>query len=382
MWQLKKHYEDTQKHLSYGELDKLMQQLPNLEQQVNYRLLWKAGISQQLLRNLSTNYVSFFKALKDYDKHPAKYLGRPRPPKFRQDNYYYLPFDNQRFVKKGDKIQLKKDFFIPCPKQLLDKKICQVEIYYRYGYFEAIFSYETTETNIRLSKNDNILAIDLGLNNLATCVSNGIIKPFVINGRPLKSINQYYNKRASKLKSVLKKRNDKDHSKKLEVLTRKRQRQLTDYLHKASHQLVTQCVANQLTTVIIGNVQNSNTKINLGKRTNQNFVNLSLGQFIQKITYKLEKHHITVITREESYTSKASFLDTDTMPSKKQPEKQLFSGTRIKRGLYKSAKGVLINADVNGAYNILRKETPKFSADTITNKEGVAGWLHPYKLAV
>lgn len=240
--------------------------------------------------------------------------------------------------------------------------------------------------------NDNKMAIDLGLNNLATCVSNGIIKPFIINGKPLKSINQHYNKRTSKIKSVLKKRNDKNHSKKTEVITRKRERQINDYLHKASAKITKQCVDNQISTVIIGNVQNSNNKINLGKKNNQNFVNLSLGQFIQKIKYKLEKHDIKVITREESYTSKASFIDNDTMPKTHLDKKtnQKFSGTRVKRGLYKTDKGVFINADVNGAYNILRKETPQFSYENLCleinakhkEKEGVVGWLHPYKLAI
>lgn len=382
IWQIKAHYKIHKKYLPHGELDKLMQNLPNLEQEKNYRLLWKAGVSQQLLRALHGNFVSFFKSLKDYDKNPSKYLGRPQAPTFKKTNYHYLIFDNQRFVKKGNQIQLKKDFFIDCPKQLLEKKICQIEIYYRYGYFEAIFAYESVENNQIISENSNVMAIDLGLNNLATCVSNGIAKPFIINGKPLKSINQFYNKKASKYKSVLKKRNGKDHSRKLEGFTHKKQRQINDYQHKASAKIVRQCLDNQISTVIIGNVQNSNRKINLGKRNNQNFVNLSLGQFIGKIKYKLEKHQIKVITREESYTSKASFIDHDQMPSKKQAEKQSFSGTRVKRGLYKSAQGLFINADVNGAYNILRKETPEFSFEQIKEKKGVVGWLHPYKLAI
>ncbi len=389
---IKKHYNEHQTFLSYGELDKLMKTVLNLEDQYNYRLIWKAGVAQQLLRNLCTNFQSFFKSLKDYNKNPQKYKGRPRIPKFIKEKYCYLTFDNQRFVVKGNQVFLKKGFSIDLPKKLLNHKINQIEIYCRYGHLEVVFSYESKETYEKIAVNDNKMAIDLGLNNLATCVSNGVLKPFILNGKPLKSINQHYNKRTSKIKSTLKKRNDKNHSKKIEVITRKRERQINDYLHKASAKITKQCVDNQISTVIIGNVQNSNNKINLGKKNNQNFVNLSLGQFIQKIKYKLEKHDIKVITREESYTSKASFIDNDTMPKTHLDKKtnQKFSGTRVKRGLYKTDKGVFINADVNGAYNILRKETPQFSYENLCleinakhkEKEGVVGWLHPYKLAI
>ncbi len=391
LWQIKNHYKEHKTFLSYCELDKLMKTVLNLENDCNYKLIWKAGVAQQLLRNLCTNFQSFFKSLKDFHKNPQKYKGKPRIPKFIKEKYCYLTFDNQRFVVKSNQVFLKKSFSIDLPKKLLNHKINQIEIYCRYGHLEAVFSYESKEIYEKITVNDKKMAIDLGLNNLATCVSNGIIKPFILNGKPLKSINQHYNKRTSKIKSVLKKRNNKNHSKKLEVITRKRERQINDYLHKASAKITRQCVDNQISTVVIGNVQNSNNKINLGKKNNQNFVNISLGQFIQKIKYKLEKHDIKVITREESYTSKASFIDNDAMPkthlSKINPS---FSGTRIKRGLYKTQKGVFINADVNGAYNILRKETPEFSYENLcleistkhTEKEGVVGWLHPYKLAI
>ena len=395
LWHIKKHYKEHKTFLSYGELDKLMKTVLNLENECNYRLIWKAGVAQQLLRNLCTNFQSFFKSLKDYNKNSKKYTGKPKIPKFIEKDYTYLTFDNQRFKIKGNQVFLKKGFVIDLPKKLLTNnciRVCQIEIYYHYGYFEAIFTYESNKIYEKIVANNNKMAIDLGLNNLATCVTNGIHKPFIINGKPLKSINQYYNKRTSKIKSGLKKRNNKNHSKKLEIITRKRERQINDYLHKASAKIVKQCIDNEISTVIIGDVQNSNNKINLGKKNNQNFVNLSLGQFIQKIKYKLEKHDIQVITREESYTSKASFIDNDAMPKTHLDKKsnQIFSGVRVKRGLYRSENGVFVNADVNGAYNILRKETPEFSFENLRSEistkqkenKGVVGWLHPYKLAV
>lgn len=173
------------------------------------------------------------------------------------------------------------------------------------------------------------------------------------------------------------KRNAKHWSKRLDILNANRERKIADYLHKASAKIEKICVENEISSVVIGNVANSNYKINLGKKTNQNFVNISLGQFIEKLKYKLERHNIKVIIREESYTSKASFIDNDVMPKKyEEGKKYTFSGKRVKRGLYVSKNGISINADVNGAYNLLRKETPKFCY------KGVEGWLIPHKLVI
>ncbi|NJO00881.1 MAG: IS200/IS605 family element transposase accessory protein TnpB [Bacteroidia bacterium] len=251
------------------------------------------------------------------------------------------------------------------------------------SFFEVVFVYEDKTNYVKIKPNNQVMAIDLGLNNLATCVTNGVVRPFMINGKPLKSINQYYNKKASNIKSGLMKRNAKHWSAKLDTLNACRARKINDYLHKASAKVVKQCLENQISTVIIGDVANSNYKINLGKKTNQNFVNISLGQFIEKLKYNLERHHIKVVVREESYTSKGSFIDNDILPKKYEEAKSYrFSGKRVKRGLYVSKFGKKINADVNGAYNLLRKETPEFSYASLHNSNGVEGWLIPHKLVV
>ncbi|MBF0224675.1 MAG: transposase, partial [Desulfobacterales bacterium] len=233
----------------------------------------------------------------------------------------------------------------------------------------------------QVEMNENILAIDLGLDNLATCTTNGIIKPFVINGKPLKAINQLYNKRLAKLKSTLdKSQPDQKWSEKLQIITDKRNNQVDDYLHKTSKKIVDICVENNISQIVIGNVSKSTNGINIGKRNNQNFVNISLGQLIQKIKYKAELRNIKVEVTDESYTSKASFVDNDKLPNKYEPKvKHEFSGKRVHRGLYKSKDGVLINADVNGSYNILKKSTPEFSFSALIEKlkEGIADWLHP-----
>ncbi|MDM8563676.1 transposase, partial [Candidatus Marithioploca araucensis] len=232
-----------------------------------------------------------------------------------------------------------------------------------------------------VAPNEKVMAIDLGLNNLATCVTNGVKKPFIVDGRRLKSINHHYNKRFAKLQSHLKKTRDRKWSNRLQRLTDRRNARIADDLHKATRQVTEICVEKSISKVVVGDVAKSLNQINLGKKTNQNFVNLSLGQFIDKLRYKLELHGITLEVINESYTSKASFVDDDFLPKKYQLKKtHSFSGKRIKRGLYRSKNGTAINADANGAYNILRKSNPKFSFLELTKKvgEGILDWLHPY----
>ncbi len=390
---LKNEYKTTQKHLSYYEMDKIMKQTLNLESEINYKKL-KAGVSQQILKKLDINFSSFFKAIKSYSKDKSKFKGCPKPPKFIKDNYYNLIYDNIRFQVKNDFIVLEKalkdengeilvdKLEIKIPKYLIGKKINQIEIIPKYGYFEAIFVYEDTKNYKQIAKNKNVVGIDLGLNNLATVVSNGIFKPFIINGKPLKSINQFYNKIMAKLKSRLDKGEQK-WSKRLQKLTDNRNNKMKDYLHKSSQKIVEECINNDISTVVIGNVANSNNKINLGKRNNQNFVNISLGQFVEKLKYKLEAHNIDVKVVEESYTSKASFIDNDKLPKKLDIAKKFkFSGVRVKRGLYKPLNAIFkkVNADCNGAYNIIRKVVPNFSFEELSKKvnDGIAGWFLPH----
>jgi putative transposase len=212
-------------------------------------------------------------------------------------------------------------------------------------------------------------------------VTNGVTKPFIVDGRRLKSINHHYNKRFAKLQSHLKKTHLSKWSNRLQRLTDRRNAHLSDYLHKATRQVTDVCVENGISKVVVGDVSQSLDQINLGKNTNQNFVNLSLGQFIDKLRYKLELHDIKLEVINESYTSKASFVDDDSLPKKYEPKKtHSFSGKRVKRGLYRSQNGTAINADANGAYNIYRYSNPKFSFSELVKKvgEGILDWLHPY----
>jgi len=380
LWILRQAFEATGKYFSYPQMDKAMKQVENLEGDVNYKLL-KAKVAQQTLRRLDKNFKSFFKTHQDFQTNPSKYKGQPKPPRFKQKQYDNLIYDYQAFSVKNNQVVLEKGLSFPLPSQLVGKTIKQVEIVPKYRHFEAILVYEDDEIVVAVSPSDKVMAIDLGLNNLATCVTNGVYKPFIIDGRRLKSINHHYNKRLAKLQSHLKKTRNLKWSNRLQRLTDRRNARIGDYLHKATHQVTSICVENGISKVVVGDVAKSLDQINLGKKNNQNFVNLSLGQFIDKLRYKLELHGIALEVTNESYTSKASFVDGDSLPKKYEPKKtHSFSGKRVKRGLYRSQNGTLINADANGAYNILRKSNPKFSFGDLVSRlsEGILDWLHPY----
>ena len=196
-------------------------------------------------------------------------------------------------------------------------------------------------------ENSNYAAIDLGLNNLATVATN-VSKPFIINGRPLKSINQRWNKRKARLQSKLKKGVYK--SKQIQTITNKRNRRVKNYLHQASKALINELRRLSISKVVIGCNKEWKQNISLGRRNNQNFVQIPHARFIEMVTYKAALAGIEIVIAEESYTSKCSFLDDE--PIEKHEE---YAGKRIKRGLFKSKTGKLINADINAAYNIMRK---------------------------
>jgi len=412
LWALRQAFFATGMYFPYAKMDKVMKQVTNLEGEVNYKLL-KAKVAQQTLRRLDKNFKSFFSCHQDFNKNPSKYKAKPRPPKYKSDKHDNLIYDYQAFQVKGSfliekcpqitklkgssfsmgqfiryeqVIVLEKGLEVKVPEALWYKEIKLVEIIPKYNSFHAVFVFEENPNDFKqVNKNDQVMSIDLGLNNLATCVTgSGVAPPFIIDGRRLKSINAYYNKRKASMQSKLSMRGKK-RSHRLQSLTDWRNAVVNDYIHKATSIVVKTCVKHGISKVVIGDVVKSLNRINLGTRTNQNFVNLALGQFVDKLGYKLGSHGIELIVTDESYTSKASFVDGDKMPKRyhsKAKQKRTFSGKRVKRGLYKSSDGTLINADVNGAFNILRKTDSDFSFSKLAKKVGtrIKKWLHPSKL--
>ena len=219
-------------------------------------------------------------------------------------------------------------------------------------YFVLEVIYEAKEKELK-QDNNRYMSIDLGVNNLAACTSN-VINSFIINGKPIKSVNQYYNKMLSKHKSIIKKTNNANTSSKIRRLTLKRNNKIKWYMHNASKHIIKILLDNEINTLIVGKNKEWKSNINIGKQNNQTFVSIPFDMFISQLKYKCKLNGINIIEQEESYTSKVSFIDNDYIPTyNKDDDKLNVSGKRIKRGLYQTKKSHYINADINGSFNIM-----------------------------
>ena len=325
----------------------------NQSNQFDYREL-PSKVSNTVLKKLGNNISSFWSLVKkpDYNK-------KVRLPKYlhKTDGRFIVEFNKQTFSNKRDEdnnlIICKSSLDLRIPTRVETPQ--QVRIIPKVGCYVIEVIYEIKENKPK--QNQRVAAIDLGLNNLATVVTNDGDNPILISGKKIKSINQYYNKMTSKQKSLLP--NNTFTSKSLDRLWLKRNNKISYEIHKITKFLTNYFDERDGSKVIIGNNSGWKNGINLGKRNNQNFVNIPYSKFINQLSYKCQLLGITVITREESYTSKASFLDYDEIPNYEGETKPKFSGKRIKRGLYRSTTRK-INADVNGAYNIMVKENPNY----------------------
>ena len=262
-----------------------------------------------------------------------------------------LPYSNS-FRKDHDPVE------ITIPPILTDKKIKEMRIIpkSKARFFEIQYIYEAECIQRNLNPN-NALALDLGVNNLVTAVSNSG-RSFIIDGKRLKSINQWFNKKNAHLQSV----KDKQHFGKVttnrqKAIARDRNNKVNDYMNKAARIIINYCIENDIGTLIVGYNETFQRESRLGKNNNQNFVNIPFGRLLKKFEYLCELNGIVFVKQEESYTSKSSFWDKDEIPkyNADTPTKYNFSGMRIQRGLYKTASGYIFNADVNGALNIMRK---------------------------
>jgi putative transposase len=309
-------------------------------------------VSNQTLMLLDKNWKSFFSSIKDWGKNPNKYNGKPSLPKYlKKDGKYLCIYElgaiSSKELRKGIVKLSGTDIRLTTKKT----NIKQVRIIPRNLSFVIEIVYEKEEGKLK-EDNGRYGSIDFGLNNLAT-VSSNVVKPYIINGKVIKSINHYYNKKLAKKKSILEKRNGKKSSKGIKKLTDKRNNKIKNYFHKSTTYIINQLVSQNINTLIVGYNKEWKQEINIGKRNNQNFVNIPHELFTNMLSYKCKFYGINFIKQEESYTSKTSFLDNE--PIHKHEE---YQGRRIKRGLFKSSEGKLINSDVNGSLNILRKAFP------------------------
>lgn len=354
LYYINKHYTETGKFIRYNDIYKKFQS----NNQLDFKAL-PCDNSCQILMLIDKSYINFYKLLSKWKKNKKSLNDCPRPPKYKHKtkgrNIVIFTCPNQIRIKEGyihfpKKVNLQP---IKTNIDLKNNKIKQVRLIPKSSCYTIEIVYEELiNKRIQIEPNNNYLSIDLGLNNLMACYNSSNSKSFIINGKPLKSINQYYNKKQALLKSNLKKNHNKYKSHKLDSLNLKRNNKIKDYLHKSSRFIINYCISNNISNIVIGYNKEWKTDINIGKRNNQNFVNIPYYTLLEMIKYKALMYNINVITNEESYTSKCSSLDLEPLC-----HKDKYYGKRVKRGLYISKNNISINADINGSINILRKVT-------------------------
>lgn len=338
--------------------------------QEDYKSL-NAQTSQQIIKLLFKNWKSYFVAVKDYEKNPKNYTGKPRIPKYKDKKGLGICiFTNQQIKLKDGFIHFQDKSNLE-PIRTKQTNINQVRIVPKATCFVVEVVYETKISQNEKLKKENFLALDLGLNNLATSINNAGFRPFIINGKVLKSVNQMFNKTKAKLMSHI---GNRGTSNRIKQLTHYRNNFIEDKLHKISRMIVDYCLIADLGTIVIGHNKGWKDSINIGKSNNQKFVNIPHSKLIDKILYKAQLEGIEVKITEESYTSKIDHLACEKMC-----KQEVYLGKRKKRGLFQSSIKKIINADVNGAIGIARKVFGDSVLEPIINS-GLA--FNPYKINV
>lgn len=359
-------YNVRQYYFTEGEFLKYEKNYTLLKNSPNYKTL-NSNMAQQILKEVDGSFQSFFGLFKLVKQGKYASMGCKLPHYLPKDgyttliigfvrlkgNHLILPFSNS-FKKTHKSVE------ITIPPILLDKTIKEIRIIPKANarFFEIQYIYEAECIQRNLNTN-NALALDLGINNLVTAVSNSG-QSFIIDGKRLKSINQWFNKENTRLQSI----KDKQHfgrkpTNRQKAVARNRNNKVNDYMNKTARRVIDYCIANYIGTLVVGYNETFQHNSHIGKQNNQNFVNIPYGQLRNKLEYLCKLNGIVFVKQEESYTSKSSFWDRDNIPvyNVDNPKEYQFSGKRLQRGLYKTANGKTINADVNGALNIMRKSS-------------------------
>jgi putative transposase len=331
-------------------------------QQVKHTDAYRAlpgKVSNDILRQLDKNWRAFFAACAAYREDPSRFTGRPKLPgyKDKEQGRFLLTYDLQAISRRALKRGIFAPSGLPIEVQTAVKTVKQARIVPRAGYYVVEILYEQPSPPPQGAPN-LIAAVDVGVDVLAALTSNKVgFLPRLVNGRVLKSYNQFYNKRKAALQGAL---GHLGTTKRMERLTTRRTRRITHYLHAASKAIIGLLVEEGIGTLVIGKNLLWKQEVNLGRVNNQHFAQIPHARFIEMLSYKARLAGIAVVIQEESYTSKASFLDGDELPvyDPSNPQQYEFSGQRVERGLYRASTGRRIHADVNGSYNTLRKAVP------------------------
>ena len=359
-------YNVRQYYFAEGEYLNYQKNYVLLKNSDNYRTL-NSNMAQQILKEVDGSFKSFFGLLKLAKKGRYSFKDCRLPSYLPKDGYATLVIGFIRL--NGDKLILPfsqsykkthKAIEIKIPPILADKKIKEIRIIPKANarFFEIQYTYEAEYIQRNLNTS-NALALDLGINNLVTAVSSKG-ETFIIDGRRLKSINQWFNKEDSRLQGIKDKQNfGSKPTKRQKAIARDRNNKVNDYMSKAARKVIDYCIENDIGTLVVGYNETFQRNAQIGKVNNQSFVSIPYGKLREKLEYLCELNGITYVKQEESYTSKASFWDKDDIPvyNEDNPKSYVFSGKRVHRGLYKCSDGRTLNADVNGALNILRKSS-------------------------
>ena len=371
---IKQKLEESGEWVRYkGELYHLTKSSPN------FRSL-PAQTPQAILKLLDKSWKAFFRSIKEWKKNPEKFKAKPNPPKYKKKNGEMVAlFTNQQCKIKNGYLRFPKKAGIKPIKTRLpdDTNLREVRIIPKGVGYVCEIVYEKEVMPEEDLEPERIAGIDFGARNIVTMVNNIGKKPIVIrdDGRGIKSINQFYNREQARIRSVYDKMEIKD-GVKLRKLRVKRERKVKDYAHKLSRFVVEWCVRHRIGRLVIGYNPNWKQEVELGKRNNQNFVQIPFWSIIEKIRYKAEEKGIEVILQEESHTSKCSFLDGE--PVEHHDE---YVGRRKTRSLFRSRSGRIIHADLNAAYNIIKKAIPGAFSSEIREWIGGCG-SHPLRIRV
>ena len=359
-------YNCRQYYFNEGEYLNYVKNYHLLKESENYKML-NSNMAQQILKEVDGCFQAFFGLQKLAGKGRYSYRDIRLPQYLKKEGYYTLVIGFVRL--SGNKLLIPmsnsfrkthKKIEITIPPVLLDKKVKEIRIIPKSDgrFFEIQYTYEAG-SDIREELDINkAISIDVGINNFATCVtSEG--RSFILDGRRLKSINQWYNKNNSRLQSIKDKQRILNKTKQQSSLERNRNNRINDYISKCARHIINYCLDNNIGNIVIGYDPTLQKESNIGRRNNQNFVNIPFGRLKDKLGYLCDYYGINLIKQEESYTSKASFFDRDDIPvyNDDDTREHVFSGSRVKRGLYKTSNGMCINADINGALNILKKSS-------------------------
>lgn len=353
----------------------------------NYQIL-PSVIGQQTLKVVDRSFKSFFGLLKA--KRQGKYQSRVSIPKYLpKDGYFQLVIPKNGFQIKEDKIhigisrQLKeetelKNIVLDFPTQINKEFVQEIRIIpqQKATFFKMEVVYEVKEQNLNLNR-DNVLSIDIGLSNLATCYDVSNNRTFIMDGKKLKSINYSWNKQNAKLQGIKDKQNIKGYTKHQFLLKRKRENRVKDVMRKTAKYVLDYCIAHNIGTIVVGHNKGWKQGINIGKRNNQNFVQIPFGYLMSMLESKCQEYGLSYLETQESHTSKCSAIDNESVKHHDE-----YVGRRIKRGLFRSKNGILINSDVNGAINIARKsKVTAIQFNTVEQIKGIVAYPKRIRIA-